>query len=100
MKHLFLKLQHSVGSTKRRWNKVLRGNESASLSQKVALITKWIKDSKKKEENKEEIKEESKVEDLKVNEIDSEDDDPEENDPLTIYGIETNEKLESKVNEL
>jgi len=86
------------GFNEKEIKKILRGNESVSLSVKVGLVTKWI-NSKKKEENKEEIKEENK-EESKRDQEDSEDEDPEENDPLTVYGIETHEKLESKVNEL
>ena len=73
--------------------KVLRGNESTNLSQKVALITKWMKDSKRKEENKEEMKEEDQkqTEETKKIDLDSEEDDPEENDPLTIYDLESYE---------
>ena len=90
------------GFNEKEVKKVLRGNESTNLSQKVALITKWMKDSKRKEENKEEMKEEDQkqTEDTKKIDSDSEEDDPEENDPLTIYGLESHEKLESKVNEL
>lgn len=91
------------GFNEKEIKKVLRGNESTTLSQKVSLVTKWMKDSKQiKEENKEEVKEEEfKVhDDIKKDDSDSEEDDPKENDIMTVYGLENNEKLQSKINEL
>ena len=59
-----------------------------------------MKNSKRKEENKEEMKEEDQKQTEDTNKIDSdsEDDDLRENDPLTIYGLESHEKLKIKVN--